>query len=112
VQDLLDQQKEITDPPLGQSPADGDLTFPLTQGIRLYVRMMDIVVSGFGQGDDPVRLWLSELTPAESDLETAQIDAFQNNGRRLNDNFFFVPVNRDSFKLGGECTEFSINYAK
>jgi hypothetical protein len=111
VQDLLDQQKEITDPSLGQSPADGDFSFPFTQGISLHMGMMNIVVSGFRQGDDPVGLRLSELTPAEPDLKTAQIDAFQGDGRRLDDNFFFVPVNRDSFKLGGECAEFSINLA-
>lgn len=73
--------------------------------------MMDIVVSGFRQGDDPVGLRLSEFSPAEPDLESSQINAIQNNGWRLGDNFFFVPVDRDSLKLGGECTEFSINLA-
>lgn len=111
VQDLVDQQKEITDTSLGQSPADRDLAFPLTKGIRLHVRMMDIVISGFRQGDDPVRLWLSELTPAEPDLKTAQIDGFQDDGWRLNDNLPFIPVDPHCFKLGGECTEFSINLA-
>lgn len=112
VQDLLDQQKEITDPSLRQSPADGDFAFPLTESVSLHVRMMDIIISGFCQGDDSVRLWLAELTPAEPDLKTAQIDAFQGDGRRLDDNFFFIPVNRDSLILGGECAEISINLAK
>ena len=109
MQDLLDQQEEIPDPSLRQSPADRDLAFPLAESVSLHVRMKDVVFSGFCQGDHPVRLRLSELTPAETYLKTAQIDAFQNDGRRLNDDFPFVPVNRDCFKLGVQRSEGGIN---
>lgn len=109
VQDLLDQQEEITDPSFRQSPADGDFAFPLTESVSLHVRMMDVVVSGFCQGDHPVRLRFSQLSPTEPDLKSTQIDTLQNNGRRLNDDFPFVPVNRDRFKLGVQRSEVGIN---
>ena len=110
LQDLLYQQKEISQATSGQSLADRKFAFPLAERIPLHMWMMHVIRARLCQRNNPIRLGAVEFTPAESNFKLAQIDLVQDHRRRADHDFLFGPVDAGFFEFVGQRTEFGIDF--
>ncbi|EDL59780.1 hypothetical protein PM8797T_31368 [Gimesia maris DSM 8797] len=106
LQDLLDQKKEIPQTALCQRLIEGDFAFSFAERVSLDVGMMYVVRAGFRQGNDPIGLGITELTPAEPDFKFTQVDFPQDDGWSPDDDFPFGPVDAGFLEFIWQGTEF------
>lgn len=67
---------------------------------------MHVIGTGFRQGNDPVGLGITKLTPAETNFKFTQVDFPQDDGRSTDDDFPFGPVNAGFFEFIRQRTKF------
>jgi len=76
LQDLLDQEEEISQTAISESLVNRDFSFPLAERVSLDVWMMHVIRAGLRQGNNSIGLGITEFTPAEANFELTQIDFF------------------------------------
>ena len=70
----MHQQKEISQTAISQSLVNGEFAFPFAERVPLDVWMMHIILAGLRQGNNSIRLGITEFAPVEVNFKLTQID--------------------------------------
>ena len=102
LENLLDEDKEVEQPPLREGRSDRRSAVPFTEDLVANMRMSDASVclgSAWRFGNDLVRMRPADAVPLQNDAEWAQIDPFQDDGVGHDADLLLLQINGDLLEL-------------